>query len=101
MLRLYNVAYTTSWGCLMSDDELRSILINFGIRPTRQRVSLIDLLLESEEATSHHQVRREACSRRSSSDLAGNDPQKLACIRTIRIDEQLRHDGIQRNPFLA
>jgi Fe2+ or Zn2+ uptake regulation protein len=32
----------------MSDDELRSILINFGIRPTRQRVSLIDLLLESE-----------------------------------------------------
>ncbi|MBR0957248.1 transcriptional repressor [Bradyrhizobium japonicum] len=32
----------------MSDDELRNILIDFGIRPTRQRVSLIDLLLESE-----------------------------------------------------
>ena len=40
----------------MSDDELRTILINFGIRPTRQRVSLIDLLLgsESREATGHH-----------------------------------------------
>lgn len=32
----------------MSDDELRTILIKFGIRPTRQRISLIDLLLESE-----------------------------------------------------